>query len=231
MYQELLIKTTFDETLRRCMIYADEAPEVILIQLVERKEIALLDEIVDRIHASTNRSFVLVGVPIIDWCKELMPWNDQAVDRRPESGKYAPQVLALLENEILPQLYQQYGALPVVLGGYSLGGLFALWASTRSSCFDYIAAASPSVWISNWMTYVESHPVQAKKVYMSLGDREEHCKNRYMKQVGDNIRSYHEQLIRQLGGDNTVLLWNKGGHFQDFAFRIADSYSWIILHV
>lgn len=212
---------------REPMIYADSAPEILVIQLVERKEVALMEEEVSLIRSSVSRPFVMAGVPILDRCKELMPWNDPAVDRRPESGQYAEAVLNMIVDQLLPRLRQEYGHLPCIIGGYSLGGLFALWASTRCDVFSGVAAASPSVWISNWMEYASSHPVHAKVVYMSLGDQEEHVRNQHIKQVGDHIRAYHSQLSTLLS-TNTILEWNPGNHFQDFASRTARAFAWVI---
>ena len=61
-------------------------------------------------------------------------------------------------------LEADYGKLPVILGGYSLGGLFALWSSMQTDRFAAIAAASPSLWIKDWLNYAEAHPVQTGKV-------------------------------------------------------------------
>ncbi len=225
---EIKITASFDAELRNCKVFADANPKVILIQLLERKEADFFEKEVMMIHEKAEKEFVMAGLPIIDWCKELMPWNDPAVDRRPESGEFAEEILQLVEKQLLPKLREQYGNLPCIFGGYSLGALFALWGSTKSTEFKAIAAASPSVWIANWMEYVAKHPIKAKKVYMSLGDREEIVKNQHMKRVGDNIRAYHQQLLELMGEENTVLEWNQGGHFLDFEKRICNAFLWCL---
>ena len=52
----------------------------------------------------------------------------------------------------------------VVLGGYSLAGLFALWAATRTDTMYGVAAASPSVWFPGWPGYEAAHPIQTQRV-------------------------------------------------------------------
>lgn len=227
MTNKILLHTPTGEE-RECIVLSDENPQLILIQLVERKEVALLDDEIDLIRKATKKSFAIANIKIVDWCKELMPWNDEAVDKRPESGTLAEGILTMIEQQLLPILHEKYGNLPCIIGGYSLGGLFALWASTQSTAFNGVAAASPSVWIKNWMEYASNHPVKAQSIYMSLGDKEDNTKNKYIKQVANNIRAYNQMLIKQLSADNTILEWNAGNHFQDFAQRTAKAYAWVM---
>ena len=44
------------------------------------------------------------------------------------------------------------------------------------------------------MEFEQRHPIQAQRVYLSLGDREERTRNAVMAVVGDNIRTLHSQL-------------------------------------
>ncbi len=110
------------------------------------------------------------------------------------------------------------------LGGYSLAGLFALWTATKTELFTGVAAASPSVWFPGWPDYVQEHPILAKRVYLSLGDREERTKNPVLAAVGDRIRALHESLREE---HTTVLEWNPGNHFRDSEGRTAKAFSWV----
>ena len=87
---------------------------------------------------------------------------------------------------------------------------------------------SPSVWIAGWQNYASQHPVKSPYVYLSLGDREEHCRDKAIAQVGNNIRWEHEHLKQALGEDNTALEWNAGNHFVDGARRTAKGFAWCI---
>ena len=111
-------------------------------------------------------------------------------------------------------------------GGYSLAGLFALWAATQTNALYGVAAASPSVWFPGWPEYEAAHPIQAQRVYLSLGDREEHTKNQTMASVGDNIRALHTALTRR--GTDSALEWNAGGHFKDIDLRTARAFAWVM---
>ena len=89
-----------------------------------------------------------------------------------------------------------------------------------------ILPPAPGAW--NWDNYADSHPSMAHKVYMSLGDREEHARNQRMAAVGDCIRRHHERLKAQLGSGSTTLAWNKGGHFDHEDQRMADAFLWCL---
>ena len=112
------------------------------------------------------------------------------------------------------------------IGGYSLAGLFALWAGTRTNRFDGIAAASPSVWFPDFIRYLENNEIQADKVYLSLGDREERTKNPVMSRVGDAIRTIHALLAGS--GKDCTLEWNKGNHFKEPDLRTAKGFACLI---
>lgn len=70
--------------------------------------------------------------------------------------------------------------------------------------------------------------LQATDVHLnlSLGDREEHTKNRTMAAVGDNIRALHNALTQR--GKACTLEWNAGGHFKDADLRTARAFAWIM---
>ena len=95
--------------------------------------------------------FVLATIELEDWMVDLMPWPDGNVSREPEAGKHGQETLDYVLMSLIPELQKRYGQLPIILGGYSLGGLFALWASAQSDSFRAVAVASPSVWIKDWI--------------------------------------------------------------------------------
>ncbi len=76
------------------------------------------------------------------------------------------------------------------------------------------------------MEFEQQRPIQAQRVYLSLGDREEHTRNAVMAVVGDNIRTLHSQLT-ECGADCT-LEWNSGGHFKDADLRTARAFRWVM---
>lgn len=211
---------------RSCLLHVSGVPELLFVQPTARHEEKSMDEELRLLESGCGCGFVFVAVELDDWVACLMPWTDDAVTRRMEREPEAAATLYYIERVLLPWARTAYGPLPCVLGGYSLGGLFALWASLVSEAFDGVSAVSPSVWIRGWGDFASGRVCGARAVYLSLGDREERARNRRMAAVGDCIRRQHEALVAQFGTDDTVLEWNSGGHFDHEAERMARGFVW-----
>ena len=213
---------------RECFLSDAINPKYILIQTLGNHERGIFDRTTELIAESCGVPFVLAAFQVFDWNLDLTPWHDDAIDRKAEVGTKTGETLGYVTESLLPALEADYGKLPVILGGYSLGGLFALWSSMQTDRFSAVAAASPSLWIKDWLDYAKDRPVKAGKVYLSLGDQEEYVKNRSIARVGDSVRGEYELLQTQLGRENCTLVWNPGGHFQDGDKRLASAFSWCI---
>ena len=213
---------------RPCRIYGEVHAEYLLLQMTGEHELQSMDHEVAAI-AQSSRNFLLATVPVKSWNDELSPWEAPAVWGKESFGGNAAGTLRFLTEQAIPTLKKQF-ALPenvrIILGGYSLSGLFALWASTQTALFSGVAAASPSVWFPGWMKFEQQHPIQAQRIYLSLGDREERTKNLTMAAVGDNIRALHRELVER--GKNCTLEWNSGGHFKDADLRTARAFQWVM---
>ena len=87
--------------------------------------------------AQSNHKFRFAAIPVTNWSDELSLWEAPAVWEKQGFGGKAGETLCLLTEQIIPSLKQQF-PLPenvkIILGGYSLAGLFALWASTQTDC-------------------------------------------------------------------------------------------------
>ena len=211
---------------RLCRIYGEAHAEYLLLQVTGEHELQSIDHEVTVI-AQSSWNFLLAAIPVESWNDELSPWEAPAVWGKESFGCNAADTLRFLTEQVIPTLKQRF-ALPenvkIILGGYSLAGLFALWASTQTDLFYGVAAASPSVWFPDWMEFEQQHPMQAQRVYLSLGDKEERTKNAVMAAVGDNIRTLHSRLAER--GADCTLEWNSGGHFKDADLRTAKAFRW-----
>ena len=213
---------------RLCRLFGSDRPGCILIQPSARHENATLEAEAQKIAELSPAPFVLATIELEDWMLDLMPWPDANISREPEAGKHGQDTLQYILLSLVPELQHRFGPLPVVLGGYSLGGLFALWASAQTDIFKAVAAASPSVWIKDWIPFARKHVPMADAVYLSLGDQEEHVKNQAIARVGDNLRTQYSLLQEQLGPNQCTLVWEQGGHFNDNEGRLARAFTWCI---
>ena len=211
---------------RKCRLFGAERPMCLLVQPSARHENGTLEAEAAQLTALAAKPFLLVTIELEDWTTGLMPWWDGNISRDPEAGKHGQETLSFLVDDLLPELESRYGVLPVILGGYSLGGLFALWASCQTDRFRAVAAASPSVWIHGWMPFAKKHVPMAEAVYLSLGDREARTRNPVMARVADAIRKEDGRLQAQ--GIRHRLEWNPGNHFQDPLGRTAKGILWVL---
>ena len=209
-----------------CRIYGEAHAEYLLLQMTGEHELQSMDSEVAAI-AQSGRNFLFAAIPVESWNDALSPWEAPAVRGTQGFGGKAAGTLHFLTEQVIPTLTRQV-PLPenvkLILGGYSLAGLFALWASTQTDLFYGVAAASPSVWFPGWMEFEQQQPIQAQHIYLSLGDKEERTKNAVMAAVGDHIRTLHSRLTAR--GADCTLEWNSGGHFKDADLRTARAFRW-----
>ena len=209
---------------RTCFLYQDAEATHLLIQPIDEHDLEVLDQEIEAIKELSDKPFSLAAFMIKDWNQELTPWAAPSVFGKVPFGNGAGKTLKFITSQLLPEVQENIPHL--ILGGYSLAGLFALWAGYQTDRFEGIAAASPSVWYPQWIDYASEKKPLAKSVYLSLGDKEEKAKNPVMAQVGNAIRKQHELLTEQK--INTILEWNSGNHFVDSDKRMAKGFAWLI---
>ena len=200
--------------------YADQTADRILIQAVDDYGLKTMEQEIAQIRSLTNRSFGLIAVKVDDWNTDLSPWKAPAAFGKEDFGGGAQRTLSEIKKVCTDPGKIYY------IGGYSLAGLFALWAACETELFAGVAAASPSVWYPDFLTYVKKKKPNCGAVYLSLGDKEEKTKNQMMARVGDCIRECRE-LFSGLGIDCT-LEWNPGNHFRDADRRTAKAFAWLL---
>ena len=214
---------------KKCIGYITDTTKYLLIQPVDEHDIEVLDNEVAEIQKNTEKQFSLIAFKIEYWNNELSPWKAPPAFGNKSFGSGSRETLEFIESRLIPTVKEKYDFsddVKVILGGYSLAGLFSLWSAYKSNTFLGIAAASPSVWFSGWEEFMNNNTPLSNIIYLSLGDTEEKTKNKVMSAVGDNIRKQEELLKND--NINTILEWNKGGHFSDSDLRVAKAFVWCI---
>ncbi|MCR5456158.1 MAG: esterase [Bacteroidales bacterium] len=208
---------------RECVIFATESgSETLLVQPVDNRDLDGMDRELDIIQQNTKSPFQMVAFKVNDWQSELTPWASPAVFGKVPFGNKAAETLSFVVNDLLPAFrYKQ-----VFLGGYSLAGLFALWAAYNVDVFKGVAAASPSVWYPGWIDFAANGAPKTEAVYLSLGDKEHCTKNPVMARVADCINREYQLLEHQ--SVTTILEWNEGNHFRDADVRMAKGFAWVV---
>lgn len=190
-------------------------------------------EVYDRCRELDCPPFTLVAIGGLDWNRELSPWACDGTVRDAEPfGGQAAGFLDELLDQIIPQVESSLPQPPTWRGiaGYSLAGLFSLWALWQTDAFDHAASASGSLWFPGFIDYAHEHAmaVTPDVVYLSLGKKETKTPNRMMRHVLDDTRAMEALLVER--GIPTTLELNPGNHFAQTDLRMAHGVHWILTH-
>ncbi|MBQ6508090.1 MAG: hypothetical protein IJI07_01330 [Flexilinea sp.] len=222
-------KSSFVLEGRNCTVYSCEQPEVLLIRPVGRHEAEVQDQLTKALCAETRVPFLLAEFEVEDWNRDLSPWKEPPVFGPEGFGEGAAHTLHFIQENLIPGIRERYDlpkGIPVIIGGYSLAGLFSLWSAYQTDAFMAAAAASPSVWFIGWIDYAQAHRFRGKYTYLSLGDKEGRTRNPVMAKVNDCIQTQLELLTDN--GISCTLEWNKGDHFKESGIRSAKAFAWCI---
>lgn len=179
-----------------------------------------------------EQDFLLIAFQVEDWNRDFSPWKAPAVFGTEGFPGQGAETLRWLTEECIPYIDQTFETTERErwLVGYSLAGLFALWAAYETEVFSGIACCSGSLWFQGWDAYVREHSFRSKcNIYLSLGGKEEKTKNQVMATVGDRTREQEKILQEDPMAEQVILDWNAGGHFADSGKRLAKGIRWLLI--
>lgn len=188
-------------------------------------------ELWEACHAAGCAPFSLLCVEPASWNSDLSPWPADAIFRRGTGfGGRAEEELSLLEETLLPRAEAALVASPAyrAIGGYSLAGLFAVWAVFQTRRFSRLACASGSLWYPGFVGYVAGHKTAAalEAAAFSLGDKEASARNPLLAQVEDATRDVEATFSAR--GVKTLFRLDAGGHFVDGPKRLGQDIAWML---
>lgn len=160
-----------------------------------------------------------------DWNRDFSPWPaPRAFSGGEDFAGGADRYLETLLRTLLPAIEAKLPHPPRVrcLAGYSLAGLFAVYACTKTDRFDRIASLSGSLWYDGFLSYLQSTGLRRTLdfAFFSLGDRETRTKNPRMAAVADCTAQVCSYFADQ--SVPTAFQWASGGHFDEVDARIAN---------
>ena len=205
-------------------LFSDRARGGAVVLLSSENEAAQVWQLLQKPRPS------LIAVSGMNWNRDLSPWPAAGVFR--DGGDFSGGgglFLRFLTSSILPEALSHLEYVPEFLSiaGYSLAGLFSIWALWNTDVFTRAASMSGSLWFDGFTDLIESTPpkVVPDRVYLSVGSKEKRTKNARMSLVEDKTRAT-ESRLRALGA-STVMEINPGGHFNAVPSRIARGIDYI----
>ncbi len=205
-------------------VYGDTTDQTLFVYVCDKEELGSAENVYSSLCSLTERrDFGVLVYGVNSWFEDLSPWEAPPVFGKQAFGSGAEKTLSEIIGVLEPYIFE---GKTIYICGYSLAGLFTLWASTQSPVFSGVCAASPSVWFPSWLSFVEKNPVKASKVYLSLGDKEEKSKDPVMATVGQCMKKQYEKLLKE--GKNCYFELNRGNHFTDADLRVAKGMAWLL---
>ncbi len=178
----------------------------------------------------SSKSFNLAVISGFDWDRELSPWPaPPAFKKSAPFGGGADKSLDLI-LDMMPEIENAFGLEPKKRGiaGYSLAGLFALYAMFKTDAFELCGCVSGSLWFPKWDEFIASGVLKpsAPRIYLSLGDAEGKTRNPVMASVDDRYVLTLARL-KELGAE-AIFESNPGNHFADVPDRIAKAFDRLV---
>lgn len=191
-------------------------PELVLLFSGFERE--LFGSVSENLRNTDCPTLTLAEFGEIDWDRDYSPWEAEPDSGRKFSGG-ADRLLQFLP-EFTAELEQRYGGFNgVYLCGYSLGGLFALYAAALSdpAVISGAASCSGSMWFPGWTEFLKNHPLHGK-IYLSLGGKEKKSPDPLMASVEEKTNEVKRIAERTA---QITFVHEPGGHFSRIPQRIC----------
>ena len=114
---------------------------------------------------------ILIGLVPENRLDEYTPWPESAIRKgAPDFGGRCDEYYAGLTQQIVPLVAGEYNINMDTLayGGYSLGGLAAVYSLFRDNTFANIFSVCGSFWYPGFTEYISSTPVVNRNAYVRL---------------------------------------------------------------
>lgn len=168
-------------------------------------------------------NFALAAIGNLNWNRDLSPWATPNIGNNKYGFGGADEYIKKLTNEIVPEIRTKLGFEPefTAIAGYSLAGLFALYAAHRTDIFSRVASVSGSLWFPDFTEFAQSHDFAKTPdyIYLSLGEAEAKTRDKNLAPVRKNTEKIAELYKSQ--NIPTVFELNPGNHFTDTIGRTA----------
>lgn len=219
---------------RRGMLYASpgDGPRTLLVACCGDRLEAMLPDMERALAPQIGKAigpFALTSLTDIDWDADYTPWPSAELPGREMAGR-ADALLEETQGPLLAAARERLGdAARVGILGYSLGGLFALYAASRpDSPFDCAASVSGALWYEGFAEYAARAPFpRLRRAYVSLGLKEAKTARGPMGRGKAASEAVFRELAARLGPENAAFEWNNGNHFFEVPQRVGKAIAFL----
>ena len=165
---------------------------------------------------------------------DYTPWPLHASETMPmDFGGKAEEHLSFITTHVIPFCESEYGfassAEKRVIGGYSLGGLFSLYAAVNTDLFGTVLSCSSSLWYPGFLDYLKEHPfkVAHPKLYMSVGDQEGTTATNLTADQTLNTLALKEWIEPKFQAGDFQFTLEEGNHGTNISRRVERAVEWV----
>lgn len=178
-----------------------------------------------------QRPFSCLVVSDLNWDTDMCPFNAPQINKW--SGPFKAGADAYLEEltgEIIPFVLQKTNTEPseIIISGYSLAGLFAIYSLYKTDLFSRVVSCSGSLWMPKAKEFFLQHELlrTPDAVYLSIGETESATKNQFLSKGQINTEAVIECLKGR--GIHTKYVINPGNHTFEVCKRLVKGLAWIL---
>lgn len=180
-------------------------------------------EVFDKCAEIGCKNFALAAIGELNWNRDLSPWPTPAIKNNRYGFGGADGYIRKLTGEIMPEIRGglDFEPLFTAIAGYSLAGLFALYAAYKTDIFSRIASVSGSLWFPGFTEFAEANNFAKTPdlIYLSLGEAEAKTRDKNLASVQKNTEKLAE--IYKSRSIPTIFELNPGNHFTETILRTA----------
>lgn len=173
---------------------------------------------------------ILVGLLPENRLTDYTPWCAEAIRPGAENfGGQADEYHNELFNNVLSELQSRYSidTNKIIYGGYSLGGLAAVYSLYRTNIPSTVFSICGSFWYPEFINFCKENPVinQNASVYLCNGKTEGSHHHNILDTAPKCAEEIHALIHRQLNGITSV--FDEFGHHENLANRYKALSDWL----
>lgn len=180
-------------------------------------------EVFDKCAEIGCQNFALAAIGNLNWNHDLSPWPTPNIGNNKYGFGGADEYIKKLTNEIIPKIRAKLGFEPgfTAIAGYSLAGLFALYAAYKTDIFSRVASVSGSLWFPGFTEFAETNNFAKSPdlIYLSLGEAEAKTRDKNLAPMRKNTEKL--AAIYKSRSIPTIFELNPGNHFTETILRTA----------
>ena len=173
---------------------------------------------------------ILVGLLPENRLTDYTPWQAEAIRPGAENfGGQADEYHNELFNSVLPELQSRYSidTNKIIYGGYSLGGLAAVYSLYRTNIPSAVFSICGSFWYPEFVNFCKENPVinQNASVYLCNGKTEGSHHHYILDTAPKCAEEIHTLIHKELNGITSV--FDEFGHHENLVNRYKALSDWL----